>query len=46
MSLIFSPSSLSVSWPTLVLVRFLEVEVRIAIERGDLSSAVVVLESC
>ncbi|WJZ90945.1 hypothetical protein VitviT2T_010060 [Vitis vinifera] len=46
MSLIFSPPSLCVSWPTLVLVRFLKVEVRIAVERGDLSSAVVVLESC
>ena len=46
MSLIFSPPSLCVSWPTLVLVHFLKVEVRIAVERGDLSSAVVVLESC
>ena len=43
MSLIFSPLSLSVSWLALVLVRFLEVEVRVVVEQGDLSSVVIVL---
>ena len=45
MSLIFSPLPLSVSWLASVLVCFLEVEVRVVVEQGDLSSVVVVLES-